>query len=437
VTLLVAGPVLGADTDADGIEDLEDNCPIAFNKSQDDGDGDGVGDACDSCLFVPNPRFDVFDPTRTYSGDQLDDDADGTGNRCDTNFTDSMKDEFVNVSDLLWFLDAYGKRVTDTDCPDGWGQPTGSCGRYDLNETDASINTGDLLVLIAEEQFGKPASGNGGISPALISLNEQIAEMVVSFELGVAEWVTVTDAATFGQTVFANDRSRQVFHQFVPSDPRRGGSTDLAYLVDQGDGATASGLSAVDTEGAIERAMSTWDEETQCSDVPLTKASDPGFDLGVVEYLLGYGGSPLRVSDIVHAGWLPKRFFDRISWGRGDSVLAVTFTAVFIDENGFLTDINGDGRLDVAFREIYYNDYFSWGIDVETNPYDVETVALHESGHGLSQNHFGKIFRTNPNDKLHYVPFAVMNAVISRQAQALEASDNGGHCSIWGSWPNH
>jgi hypothetical protein len=106
-----------------------------------------------------------------------------------------------------------------------------------------------------------------------------------------------------------------------------------------------------------------------------------------------------------------------------------------VDAEPFV-DLDGDGKLDATFREIFYNDTFEWGIDVGTDPFDVETVALHEAGHGLSQGHFGKIFVTDANDKLHFAPFAVMNAAISRQAQELEGTDNGGHCSIWAHWPN-
>ncbi|MCK4658282.1 MAG: hypothetical protein KAV82_02065, partial [Phycisphaerae bacterium] len=39
----------GMDSDGDGINDDEDNCPDHPNPGQEDGDGDGVGDVCDPC----------------------------------------------------------------------------------------------------------------------------------------------------------------------------------------------------------------------------------------------------------------------------------------------------------------------------------------------------------------------------------------------------
>jgi len=66
-----ACPALGADTDLDGLDDVEDNCPGTGNAAQTDGDGDFVGNACDNCPAVPNP-------------DQADEDGDGEGDACES-----------------------------------------------------------------------------------------------------------------------------------------------------------------------------------------------------------------------------------------------------------------------------------------------------------------------------------------------------------------
>jgi hypothetical protein len=60
-----------ADTDLDGVIDLVDNCPLAMNPGQADGDGDTRGDACDNCPILANP-------------DQADADGDGIGDACQT-----------------------------------------------------------------------------------------------------------------------------------------------------------------------------------------------------------------------------------------------------------------------------------------------------------------------------------------------------------------
>jgi hypothetical protein len=56
------------DSDADGLVNCADNCPVDANPLQEDADGDGVGDACDAC-----PGFD----------DTLDTDGDGLADACD------------------------------------------------------------------------------------------------------------------------------------------------------------------------------------------------------------------------------------------------------------------------------------------------------------------------------------------------------------------
>ena len=118
--------------------------------------------------------------------------------------------------------------------------------------------------------------------------------------------------------------------------------------------------------------------------------------------------------------------------------MGVTFTLIWIDSvTGLPTDINHDGHLDTALKEIWFNDYFEWVWD--TNPtypeVDIETVALHENGHGLELDHFGSIFLTEKNNKIKFSPRAVMNAAYAGVLRKLLQTDRAAFCSIWTSWP--
>jgi hypothetical protein len=79
VTLLLSSLILSGpenctteddDRDADGIDNLDDNCPDDDNGLQEDADGDDVGDVCDNC---PN----------TANLEQEDADGDGIGDACE------------------------------------------------------------------------------------------------------------------------------------------------------------------------------------------------------------------------------------------------------------------------------------------------------------------------------------------------------------------
>lgn len=154
----------------------------------------------------------------------------------------------------------------------------------------------------------------------------------------------------------------------------------------------------------------------------------------LVSELLGFGGSFDYIADVVHAGWLPAAFFDLIAPEGSTFIFGVTYTIIFTDDDGNPVDTDNNNKLDVGWRETYYNDAFPWADGAH---YDVESIALHEAGHGLSQAHFGKAFRNNGNDKLHFAPRAVMNAAYSGIQTEINGSDNGGHCSNWASWPNN
>jgi len=96
-------PVAGTDSDGDGVEDDEDNCPDVSNADQADADGDGIGDACDDDSDSDGDGVDdaVDNCPDVSNADQADADGDGTGDACDsdgngdTGFTTFQSASFV------------------------------------------------------------------------------------------------------------------------------------------------------------------------------------------------------------------------------------------------------------------------------------------------------------------------------------------------------
>jgi hypothetical protein len=280
--------------------------------------------------------------------------------------------------------------------------------------------------------------------------NDRLREEGLNLQLAKYEYVTVGATGRAGRLVLASDRgSKNIGLHWVPGDPRRGGRTNLTWLIDGTEGATSSGLTQAQTDQATRDAMQTW-QDVRCSDIPLAYLGATPFDVGVVQALLGMGGSYNVYADYQQVGFVPLAFFEALAPGEGEFILGVTFTFACYDNFGGPIDLDGNGLIDTCYSETYYNDFFDWAIDAPANPFgaiDVETVILHESGNGLSQDHFGDVFLDPANAfqlggkyffrHLHFAPYAVMNAVIWETQQGLTGSDIGGHCSIWSSWPNN
>lgn len=277
------------------------------------------------------------------------------------------------------------------------------------------------------------ASTTDAISAMIESTNAALEAAGADYRLGMVEYITQDGSGEAGATVLSKVvGNKHLGADFVPFDPRRAGwsgpvdgaTDDITFAIDQSDGepACCDATLAQATE-AIRAAMATWNAEI-CSDLPVTEVSDGGFDLGYIAALNGLGGSFNVVADLQHAGFLDVDY--------GGGVLAATHTLIWT-VGGVPTDIDGNGLLDVAFREINYDPSWFWAIGYQA---DVETIALHEAGHGLSQGHFGTVFLKN-DGSLKAAPRAVMNALYTGVYPDLAGTDRGGHCSNWASWPNN
>jgi hypothetical protein len=290
----------------------------------------------------------------------------------------------------------------------------------------ASLAFGVLMAGPASSQSGE---GDPAVLAFMRAINEQLRAA------GSNIVVEQIDAFTIGGGRPSN-RIHQSGFRWLAGDPRRLADGDnITYVVDQSDGATASGLTNAQTEAAIDRAVDTWQNARALRKVDLIKRGDSGADPDIFDFFFGFGafGNPF-LADIVNAGWLPRAFFEAVVGpGGGRGVLAFSVTFIFVDDTDVPTDINGDNFLDAALNEVYYNNTFGqagtdranrpWGINVAPPGIDVETVALHENGHSLGIGHFGP------------PPIAVMNPVYGGIRHLPFAVDHAGMAAVWGTWP--
>ncbi|MFQ5772803.1 MAG: matrixin family metalloprotease [bacterium] len=295
-----------------------------------------------------------------------------------------------------------------------------SCGKQ---EPIAPEQTGKKSAFTTQSEEGDPA-----VLAKMHEINEQLAAQGLNMAVESIEFFTIGAGRP-------SNRIHQQDFRWVANDPNRlAQGIDITYLVDQSMGATASGLTNAQTEAAIDRAMTTWDNEKALKKVDLVKRPDPGSDVTIYDWFFGFGGfGNYLAADIVNAGWWPRAFFEAVGGpGGGRGILAFSVTFIWTS-GGVPTDINGDNYLDTALNEVYYNDTFGdpnddragnpWGINIPLPGIDVETVALHENGHSLGIGHFGP------------PPDAVLNPVYAGIRQSPFPADQAGMEAVWASWP--
>jgi len=239
--------------------------------------------------------------------------------------------------------------------------------------------------------------------------------------------------------VFANDRTLRLDTKWVAHDPRRL-STDatLSYAVYSPLARATVGGPA---EAAFDASFATWNS-VSCSKVAVhKKALAPG---QVPSFIVTGLFPPADINDI---GFLPGSFFELV-FGPGSSqaTIAVTVTFSFIqtlpngqpvldkDGNVIPTDIDGDGRFDTAFKEVWFNDALPYSTTGAAGRVDIESAVLHEHGHALELGHFGKITGDPKTGKLHVSPTAVMNAINLGVLRTPLGTDNAALCSNFAFW---
>jgi hypothetical protein len=262
----------------------------------------------------------------------------------------------------------------------------------------------------------------------LDNMNARLASQGYSFAISSMETLAGPDSNEMGLTVFSSVHgNKQLGHDFVPGDARRTwGNTNganITWAYDTVD--ITADVSPAAQRAAITAGQEDW-ADVGCSTVSTDEVQAAG-DIGFVQAFYGLGGDFDIKADITHATFIPGGIL-------APSTLGVTFTFIFTDGSG-PTDIDNNGRLDTALREIWYNDGFAWDTEGAPGTIDIQTVALHEAGHAMSRAHYGNV-AVNPQGKLLLTPRASMNAIYFGEFRELAGTDTGGHCSDWADWPN-
>jgi hypothetical protein len=296
------------------------------------------------------------------------------------------------------------------------------------------------------------------VNPALARIDAQLAAKGANFRFAQAEVIYAAKGyeAQSATVIIANDRFHQLASQWVEGDPRRDDRVGITYAVDPQlqipigatlfplieNGAGFRQATQGELDGYMEEAMQAW-RDRRCSDAPITRVAvgtgtDPDF---LDDLFLGRptpSANYVQPADLVQAGWQPPAFFDAVATDGSDFILGVTFTFIFTDDDDNPTDIDGNGRADVALKEIYYNPSFAWTNRGAPGAIDFFSVIAHETGHGLGLAHFGKVFVTKKDGAdglqiadVKYAPLALMNAVYVTGRGEIRGTDNGSFCQIW------
>jgi hypothetical protein len=225
---------------------------------------------------------------------------------------------------------------------------------------------------------------------------------------------------------------------------------DVTYVLDTDDFAP-SGLPLAESAGALTAAFDTWNAVPQAGltawQIPNPA---PGLNLDFLDGTFGpdgcetffdfssdiYDAATENIFPVAHifvGGFPVEEYFSECL---GDpNIIGVAWTFA-------VGDANGDQYVDRLYVEQFYNPRFFWVtsgsvyLDGSTG-IDLETIALHESGHAHGLGHFGgpvrnQEFSVKPNGRI-FNPTAVMNpAYAGGESRDLFATDHAGFLTMYG-----
>lgn len=176
-------------------------------------------------------------------------------------------------------------------------------------------------------------------------------------------------------------------------------------------GADAASLDSVDA--ALQSAFDTWADVSTTDKLSFERQPDLGGNYDVFDGLSGSldQGADWRYANIVIGGWLSKSYFDSLAPGGGEGILAVAWTAKLR---------GGSSPKPEWTSDIFFNDFFTWSTDPGAGEIDIETVAVHEIGHGIGFDH--------ENDVL-----SVMNSFYDGIQRDLFPDDEAAVAALYGS----
>lgn len=286
---------------------------------------------------------------------------------------------------------------------------------------------------ITEEESNDPAIASSATLPGDYSDHTLV--------LGMAEYITDPASGEMGGVeYFQRDLGNgQLDHDFVYNDPRAAWDAVEGLSFGAKYDNTSADENLENQDFWLSESLRAW-ENLQCSGLELTENTISSATPGLVENFFAGGGLNLGLieADVTQIGF---RGVSAI-FPPGTSTLGVAYTLFWTDAEGNFTDIDNNGKIDAALREIYYNDQYEWadnGIEGPqadgTRVFDFPTVAIHEAGHGLSAAHFGNIGRLK--GELVANPRSIMNAIYGGLLRDLAGRDVATHCSNWAQWPGN